>query len=174
MDSLEQLYADVESEMAALALDEVRAEAAELRRGDEATVILARRFMAARGKRIAIDTRVGETVWLTVVDCSEQWLLGRSDNGEILLRLGAVAAVRGLAPIGVGEFSGPVAQRLSFAAALRALADRHACVDVVVAGRRYCGTVSKVGKDFLDLVGDGGWVCLALAAVERIEARGLS
>lgn len=173
MDAIERLLADVEGEMAALALDEVRAEAAEMRRAEEATVILARRIMAARGSRLCLVTAGEVGLWLEVADCSEQWILGRTEAGEVLVPMAAIVAVRGLAPVGVGEFSGIVASKLSVAAALRAFTDRHRRLDVIAGGRRYSGLVARVGKDFVDVAGEAGTVCIALRAVERVEARGI-
>ena len=173
MDALERLLADVEGEMAALALDEVRAEAAEMRRAEEATVVLARRLMAARGARLCIVTAQEAGLWLEVADCSERWVLGRIDAGEVLIPMDAVVAVRGLGQAGVGEFSGIVASKLSVAAALRAFVDRHRRVDIVAGGRRYSGSVARVGKDYADVVTESGAICVALRAIERVEGRGI-
>lgn len=171
MEQWEQLLMDTESLIGGENRVEFLEEAAELRRAEEATSSLASRLMGARGESVMIDLCSGERVYVGIQDCSNHWLRGVTNSGNILISLTAIACVTGLSAGVVGEFSGPVSRNMSFASAIRVFADK--CHDVVVCagGSHFVGRIMRVGNDCVDIVCSGDVKLLSFVAIDYISER---
>jgi len=151
----EALFADMEAQLAAGRLAEVRADVAELARAERASVTLAARARASVGLPVRVLIAGGDTVTGELVDAAPEWLLlAVPASGRALVPAAVVAGVSGL----VGHAApapGAVESRLGLAHALRALARDRAVVRVDVGATELVGRVDRVGADHLDL-GDVG------------------
>ncbi|WP_456845986.1 hypothetical protein [Cellulomonas sp. P5_C6] len=152
----EALFADMEAQLAAGRLADVRADVAELARAERASVGLDARVLSSVGRPVRVLVVGGDTVEGDLVDATTEWLLvATSPVRRALVPLGAVAAVDGLAEH-AAPATGAVGARLRLGHALRALARDRVVVRVDAGGAELTGRIERVGADHLDLADVGG------------------
>lgn len=161
---------DLEQQAEGLALGARDVEVAELGRAEYAAVDLAARLHGAPGARLRLDvTGVGRLDG-RVARVGSDWLLLEADAHEWLVRLAALAEVRGLADRAVDARHRPAAARLGFGSALRGVAEDR---DVVLVHRQDGATLRgvprRVGADFVELAGPEQEVVVAFGAVAAIR-----
>ncbi len=150
----EQLFADLEARFDAAADADLSAEVADRIRSEAARTGIAERMAVATGTTVRIVSLGGASASGTVRRTGPDWLLLAETHGaDVLVALGAVAAVTGV-PRGVAGpgGGGMVGARLGIGSALRAIArDRLPVVLQLVDGTTTGGTVERVGRDHLEL-----------------------
>jgi hypothetical protein len=156
----EELFADLEAQVAADDRAELDAEVAERTRREAARLRVVDRLRGAEA--------AGHTVTVTVVGgaaagasvetgrvggVGPDWVLVVRDGAEVLVVLAAVESVLGLGPESTEPGSeGPVVARLGLGHALRAVARDRAEVRLeTTAGTVLVGTIDRVGADHLEL-----------------------
>ena len=172
----EALFADLEAQLAAGRLADVRADVAELARAERASVTLAARARASIGRPLRVLVRGSDAVAGELVDAAPEWLLlATPAAGRALVPTATVAGIVGLVAHAAPE-AGAVESRLGLAHALRALARDRAVVRVDLGGTELTGRVDRVGADHLDLSdlddasGRGSWA-VAFGAVRVVRSR---
>jgi hypothetical protein len=147
----EQLFADMEAQLVAGRLADVRAEVAELARAERASVMLSARVRASVGHRLKVRVEGGEHVDGTLVEAAPQWLLLETPPARrALVPLAAVAAIEGLAT-DAAPAAGVVESRLGLGQVLRALARDRVEVRLSAGGVELVGRIDRVGADHLDV-----------------------
>jgi hypothetical protein len=156
----EALFADMEAQLAAGRLADVRADVAELARAERSSVGLADRARASLGRAVRVLVHGGDVHNGELVDAAPEWLLlATSPVRQALLPMAAVAAVDGLATH-AAPAAGAVESRLGLGHALRALARDRVLVRIDAGGADLTGRIERVGADHLDLTdatGRGVW-----------------
>lgn len=174
----DELFADLEAQLAAARVGEARAELSELVRAERATVHLADRLRATRGQpvRLHVGDLPGDpdaVVGGVLVEVGAGWVLVVEHGArQALVPLVGVEAVEGLAPH-VSPAPSEVERRLGLGVALRALGRDRAEVQVHTRGRTVAGRIDRVGADHLDLAPERGaavWT-VPLAAVRVVRSR---
>lgn len=151
----EQLFADLEAQLASIEDAELRSEVADRTRREQSSIALLSRLSAAVGSAVRIDTAAGE-VSGSLVDTAPAWVLVAGPVGaQVLVPMARVLAVRGVprvaAPAPV-QAAARIRERLGLAHALRAVArDRSPVTVALDGGLVVSGTVQRVGADWLDL-----------------------
>ncbi len=147
----EQLFADMEAQLAAGRLADVRAEVAELARAERASVTLSARARASLGHAVRVRVDEGEAITGTLIEAAPQWLLlATSPNRRALVPLAAVAAVEGFAS-GAAPAPGLVESRLGLGQVLRALSRDRVSVRIDARGVEVIGRIDRVAADHLDV-----------------------
>ncbi|MGN6299788.1 MAG: hypothetical protein ACTHN8_01685 [Angustibacter sp.] len=152
----DDLFADLEAELAAAELAERDGEVAERTRAELAHVCWSDRLAGARGP-VSLNLLGGGTVHGAVATVGDGWALLTSGGGHApapvaIVRLAAVVSVQGLGRDVRSAGRGQVSRRLGLAAALRRVArDRSPVSLSLVDGRRVVGTPDTVGADHLDV-----------------------
>lgn len=153
----DQLFEDLEAQLAALAREELAAEVGEHTRAERGRVELAHRLTAAVDRHLRV--RVWGMGWLPVrlVDVGAGWVLveGESElagrGRELLVPLGALLAVEDLGRLAEGR-AAAASRRFGISHALRAISRDRAVVRVHDrSGDHVTGTVDRVLADHLDL-----------------------
>lgn len=174
----DELFADLEAQLVAARADEARAELSELVRAERATVQLADRLRATRGRpvRLHVGDLPGDpdaVVGGVLTEVGAGWVLVLEPGSrQALVPLVGVEVVEGLAPH-VSPAAGEVERRLGLGVALRALGRDRVEVRVHTRGRAVTGRIDRVGADHLDLAPDRGgavWT-VPLAAVRVVRSR---
>jgi hypothetical protein len=170
----ESLFADMEAQLAAGRLADVRADVAELARAERASVGIAARARSSVGRQLrvvvgGVDAVVGE-----LVDAAPEWLLlAETPVRQALVPMTAVIAVDGLVAH-AAPAPGAVESRLGLGHALRALARDRAVVRLDAGGRELSGRIERVGADHLDLAdagrAAGGVRAVTFAAVRVVRS----
>ena len=169
----ESLFADMEAQLAAGRLADVRADVAELARAERASITLAARARASVGRPVRVLLGGADLVEGELVDATPEWfLLATSPVRRALVPLAAAAAVDGLAAH-AAPAAGAVESRLGLGHALRALARDRALVRVRSGGADLTGRIDRVGADHLDLADvdgarRGGWA-VAFATLRVVQ-----
>lgn len=146
----ETLFADLEAQLVAQEEAELATEVAERSRGEWSRLALADRLRARTGAPLQLHLADGGRLAGRCADVGQEWLVVRTQHGQALVPLHAVAAVGGLSRA-VAPAAGQVLRRLGLAHALRALARDRVGVRVTVLGGSLAGTIDRVGADHLDL-----------------------
>lgn len=147
----ESLFADMEAQLAAGRLADVRADVAELARAERASIALAARARASVGRPVRVLVGGAEVVEGELVDAASEWLLvATSPVRRALVPLASAAAVDGLVAH-AAPAAGAVESRLGLGHALRALARDRAVVRVRAGDADLTGRIERVGADHLDL-----------------------
>ncbi|WP_265447672.1 hypothetical protein [Flexivirga meconopsidis] len=146
----QQLFADLEAQLAASARLEQAAEVADRTRRERAEVSWLDRAARSEGASIACTTAAG-VVRGTLDDLGKDWLLVQEHGRHAaLLPTAAVLSVVGLT-LRSDDDRG-MGRRFGIGVALRAIARDRAAVAVHdIAGGLATGTVDRVGADHLDL-----------------------
>ncbi|HWS59034.1 MAG TPA: hypothetical protein VN257_10875 [Actinotalea sp.] len=145
----DDLFADMEHQLDAAAVQDRADQVAELTRTERASVTLVDRLRAQAGSPLVLELRGGERLRGAVADVAASWLLLVDDRREHLVPVRAVAAVEGLVAASVPPTL--LARRLGLGHALRAVARDRAVVRVVAGSTVLVGRVDGVGADHLDV-----------------------
>jgi len=148
----EQLFADLEAQLAAGRADEARWDVAELTRAERARVALSDRLRAATGGRLRVVTTGGEAFDGVVLEAAAQWLLlDLGASRRAVVPLAALRAVEGLGPRAAPP-AGRLESALGLGHVLRALARDRVVVTVRTDAGTVAGRLDRVGADHLDLI----------------------
>jgi hypothetical protein len=149
----EELFADLEREWDALAGAERQAEIAERTRAEFARLVLVDRLRGSEGRHVRLATWRGRELSGELTVVGADFVLLASGRQEWLVPLVAVGSVSGLGAASVSaQEAGPVRARLGLGSVLRRVAADRSPVTVVGPEQRpVCGTVQRVGADFLEL-----------------------
>ena len=148
----DELFRDLEGQVAAVEAADLAAEVADRTRRESALLTLADRARGSVRARVTAQVAGAGRVDGVLVDVGSQWLLVQDDTGrDVLVPLAAVLALTGLGVLSSPP-AGQVAERLGLGSALRALARDRARVTVALLdGSSVVGTVDRVGADFLEI-----------------------
>ncbi len=151
----DDLFADLEAQLAAGERDELEAEVGERARVDAAAVELVDRLRGSLGHRIAVHFGSGAVHEGTLSHAGSQWLVLDEDRHQMLIPYASAVRYGGLSRLALAEPS-PVRRRLGLSSALRGLARDRAGVAVMtsrgaMAAPVLYGVIDRVGRDFLDL-----------------------
>jgi hypothetical protein len=150
----DELFADLEAQLAAEAAAEQDAEVADRTRREAARLTLVDRALGAVGCRVAVRVPGAGDVLGVLREVGAEWLLVDEDGGRTtLVPLAACLAVTGLtARTDLTTSAGRVFARLGLGSALRAVARDRSAVSVwLVDGSAVSGTVDRVGADFVEV-----------------------
>jgi hypothetical protein len=147
------LFADLESQFAALQEGDLYGEVADRIRAEVGRITVLDRLRGALGTVVRLDLDGGRPVAGDLVRVGEDCLLvasGRTE--EWLVPVAAVTAVHGLGPR-ADQADGAVAGKLGLTHLLRGIARDRSPVTVYSAGveQPVTGTIDRVGADFLEL-----------------------
>lgn len=146
----EQLFADLEAQVAAEEQAGFEAEVGDLVRAERGALALADRLRAHVGFDLAFALEDGQSLAGDVLELGADWVLLRRPGGDTLLPLAAVVGVSGLSRSAVPGTG--VEARLRITLVLRGLARDRSPVQLTVrGGGRLVGTIDRVGADHLDL-----------------------
>lgn len=149
------LFADLEAQLGAAEVAELRDEAAEHTRAATGAVRLSERFAADLGRRLRLRLQGGVTVEGVVVDVGEGWVLLRertsAGDRDSLVVAHALLAVQGLSGRSDHGRAGR-SRALGVRQVLRGLSRDRALVQLRDAdGVVTTGTIDRVGADHLDV-----------------------
>lgn len=148
----EQLFADLEAQLAAGREQDARWDVAELTRAERSRVRLVDRLRASVGSRVRVVTGGGDAVDGVLVEAAAEWLL--VDLGVGRRAVVPTAAVHVIE--GVGPHVAPPATRtesaLGLGHVLRALARDRVVATVRTAAVTLVGRLERVGADHVDVV----------------------
>ncbi len=147
----EQLFADLEAQLAAGREQDARWDVAELTRAERSRVRLVDRLRASVGSRVRVVTGGGDAVDGLLVEAADEWLL--VDLGVGRRAVVPTAAVRVVE--GVGAHVAPPATRtasaLGLGHVLRALARDRVVASVRTEAATLVGRLERVGADHVDV-----------------------
>ncbi len=166
------LFDDLEGQAAAEFEADREAELADRARAEYATVTIASRLMASRGREVALDLPGLGRVEGSLDRVGDGWCLLSGTGQDWIVPLHAISAVHGASGRSVPEVAWSAIDRLSLRSALRRLADAdERCLFHLADGTRHEAHVHRVGADFLEARGTGGESLLlpyaGLVAVQR-------
>lgn len=147
----DDLFADMESQLAAERYREIEAEAAELTRAETAEALLEDRCAAHVGSRLRLSLRGGLVIEGGIVSAGSGWVVLDDASQEILIPLAAVDWLDGL---GVSRQSPEARRRLGMPHAMRALAMARVSVRLHLRSGSAVhleGTVDRAGRDHMDI-----------------------
>lgn len=154
----DDLFADLEAQLAAAGQAELVAEVADRTRREAAGLALVDRLRASCGARVVVGVAGAGAVDGLLAEVGRSWLLVDESAGrEALVPLAAVLSVRGLgARTAAAGSAGRVFERLGLGAALRGIARDRAAVTVWLRdGSTVTGTIDRVGADFVEVSAAG-------------------
>lgn len=147
----EQLFSDLEAQLAAGRTQEARWDVAELTRAERSRTDLADRLRAALGLRLRIETAPEHAVAGVVTEAATDWVLLDLGSGRrALVPTAALCTVEGLGPR-VAPPPGRLESALGLGHVLRALARDRAAVTVHTRAGVRAGRLDRVGADHVDL-----------------------
>ena len=169
------LFDDLEGQAAAAWEADREAELADRARAEYASVTLASRLMASRGRQVALELPHVGRIEGSLDRVGDGWCLLSGTGQDWIVALQSVAAVHGASGRSVPEVAWSAVDRLGLRSALRRLADAdERCHLHLADGTRREAHVQRVGADFLEARGPRGERVLvpyaALVAVQRREA----
>jgi hypothetical protein len=149
----EQLFADLEAELAAAGRVAVEAELVDRTRGELARISFVDRLRAGVGRPVRVHVHGAAPVSGRLAACGTDWLLVDAGTAEVLVPVAAVLGVDGLARWSASpDAPVPVVGRLALASCLRRFARDRAEVRCSLRdGSTVTGTVDRVGSDLVDL-----------------------
>lgn len=152
----EELFADLEAQVTADERAALEAEVADRSRRESARLRVVDRLRAAHraGAVLTLDVRGAGSLKGRVSALGSDWLLLAATTSVALIPVVALDGIRGLGIESADPASeGLVDARLGLGHALRAVArDRAEVVMSTVSGVERCGTIDRVGKDYLELM----------------------
>lgn len=164
------LLDDLEAQADAAFALEREAELADRRRAEYQQVRLAGRLMASVGAPVVLEVAGVGVLEGTLERVADGWLLLGGAGQDWLVRLAALASVRGASERAVPDVAWPRVARLGLGSALRRLADAgERCVVHGVDGGCHDGVPVRVGADFVEIVPDGS-DRVTLVAFDRLAA----
>jgi hypothetical protein len=144
----EELFEDLEAQLAALAHEERDARVEELTRAENAAVRLTSRLRSSGGRELTATLVDGSTVRGRLVAAADTWFELAEGTRRHVVVLSAVAWAQGLARESAPQ---DATRRLSLGHALRAISrDRSRVVVRTLAGT-LAGRVERVGRDYVEL-----------------------
>ncbi|WP_193607316.1 hypothetical protein [Nocardioides lijunqiniae] len=172
-DELFEVLDDLEQQAAALYDAERAPELADRSRAEYQQVTLAARLMASLDRDVALDVRGLGTVTGSLRRVASGWCLLGGAGQDWLVPLPAVTAVTGVSERAVPEVAWSPVSRLGLASPLRRVAESgERCVVHTVEGRRHEGALSRVGGDFVEVVGPSGrTVLVAFEGLAAVQSR---
>jgi len=153
----DDLFRDLEAQLAAAADAELAAEVADRSRREAARLALVERARAATGRPVVVRVAGAGAVQGRLVGAGSEWLLladgGPGAERESLVPLSAVLSVSGLAAwTAAPAATGQVGARLGLGVVLRGIArDRSGLAVTLVDGSTVTGTLDRVGADFVEV-----------------------
>lgn len=150
----DELFADLEGQLAATEVADLEAEIADRTRAEVARMRLVDRLRAASGHRLSVVLPARQLLSGRLAGVGPDWLLlTETPDREALVPLAVVLSVTGLGRRSAAPGSeGAVASRLGLTWALRGLArDRSPVTLGLVDGSSWAGTLDRVGADFVEL-----------------------
>lgn len=148
----DELFADMEAQLAASRFRDLEREAAELTRAETAEALLQDRFTAGEGAAVRLGLRGGSTIRAQVVGAGMGWVMLEDAGAQLLVPVESILWAEGL---GRRRADPQRRSRLGLGHAARALAQARATVRVVlvdgVPGAALEGTIDRAGRDHLDL-----------------------
>ncbi len=160
-DRLLAVFDDLEQQAEGLALSARDVEVAELGRAEYAAVDLVARLAGSTGTDVRLEVRGIGRVAGRLARVGADWLLVEDEVHEWLVRVAAVAEVRGLGDLAVAPENRPVAARLGFGSALRGIAEERTAVLLHrVDGGIVRGVLRRVGADFAEVLEEDQGVTL--------------
>lgn len=154
----DDLFADLEAQLAAAEATERAAEVSDRSRREVALLTLVDRARASCGSSVQLRVAGAGAVEGVLVEVGQEWLLLAEPTGQqTLVPTAAVLSVSGLGLRSAAPGSaGRVFERLGLASALRALArDRAPVLAWLRDGGTVSGTIDRVGSDFVELRAHG-------------------
>ncbi len=166
------LFDDLEGQAAAAWEEDREAELADRARAEYASVTLASRLMASRGRAVALELPHVGRVEGSLDRVGDGWCLVSGAGQDWIVPLHAVSLVHGASGRSVPEVAWSAIDRLGLRSALRRLADaEERCLLHLADGSRHEAHVHRVGADFLEVRGAAGERLLlpyaGLVAVQR-------
>jgi hypothetical protein len=166
------LFDDLEGQAAAAWEEDREAELADRARAEYASVTLASRLMASRGRRVGLDLPHVGRVEGSLDRVGDGWCLVSGAGQDWIVPIAAISVVHGASGRSVPEVAWTAVDRLGLRSALRRLADAdERCLLHLADGTRHEAYVQRVGADFLEARGPGGERLLlpyaGLVAVQR-------
>ena len=150
------VFDDLEQQAEGLALGARDAEVAELGRAEYAAVDVAARLHGALGSRLRLTVTGLGALDGRLARVGSDWLLLDTGTHEWLVRLDALAELRGLGERALDQPHRPPTARLGFASALRGVAEDRATVLLHRQdGASVRGVPRRVGADFVEVVDPG-------------------
>lgn len=145
------LFDDLEGQAAAAWEAERDVEIADRARAEYASVTLASRLMASRGRDVALDLPHVGRIEGRLQRVGQEWCLLGGRLQDWVVPLHAVVAVHGASERSVPEVAWSPVDRLGLRAALRRLADGEArCLLHLADGSRHETRLLRVGQDFVE------------------------
>lgn len=151
----EQLFGDLAAQFDAAEAADLSSEVADRTRREWATTQLSQRLLASCGAHLRVTVAGGAAEVGVLSDAGPDWLLlatGRAGaTAESLVPLSAVTSISGLGGHSAAEL-GTVERTLTLGWALRAVVRDRAPVTLVLTdASTLCGTLDRVGADYVDL-----------------------
>lgn len=146
------LFEDLEQQAEGLALAERDAQVADLARAHYAEVDLRSRLHGSVGRQLVLGVEGLGHVEGRLVRVGADWILVETPPKEWIVRIDALAHVRGLSDQAVDAVHRAVASRVGLGSALRGVAESRAIVVVHrTDGLLARGQLQRVGADFVEL-----------------------
>ncbi|MGC5167075.1 hypothetical protein [Luteimicrobium sp. DT211] len=146
----DDLFEDMEAQLAAMTRSELDARVEDLTRAEHAGVALASRLRASGGTAVTVALDDGTLVRGRVASAAEQWFELEEGVRRHLVPLQAVSWVQGVGSL-AAPGPGVVERRLGLSSALRALARDRVRVLALTRAGAVAGRIARVGKDYLEL-----------------------
>jgi hypothetical protein len=144
------LLDDLEGQAAAAWEVDREAELADRARAEYASVTLASRLMASRGRHVALDLPHLGRVEGRLDRVGDGWCLLSGSGQDWIVPIHAISVVHGASGRSVPEVAWSAVDRLGLRSALRRLADAdERCLFHLGDGTRHEAYVQRVGADFL-------------------------
>jgi hypothetical protein len=153
----DDLFRDLEAQLAAAAGAEMAAEVADRSRREAAHLAVLDRARAATGRPVLLRVAGAGAVEGRLVGVGSEWLLltdgAAGSERECLVPLPAVLSISGLAAwTATPDAAGQVGARLGLGVVLRGIArDRSGLAVTLVDGSTFTGTLDRVGADFVEV-----------------------
>lgn len=146
------LFADLESQLHAVASAQQESEIRERTRGEQARLTLVQRLSGQVGRQVGVSTRGGRSVTGVLTNVGAQWLALAVEGRSVVVPLPALRTVRASGRA-VGQPLSGIEAKLGLGPVLRALSRDRAQVALWVtsADSGYFGVIDRVGSDFLEL-----------------------
>jgi hypothetical protein len=153
-DTLLSLFEDLEQQAEGLALAERDTEVAELSRAEYAVVDLASRWHGSVGARLVVTVSGVGTIEARLARVGRDWCLLETAVQEWVVRMAAVAGVRGLSDRASAPETRSLHARLGLGSVLRGIAAEASPVVLHrVDGTLSTGRLRRIGADFAELAG---------------------
>lgn len=164
---------DLEQQAEALYDAERDAELADRSRAEYQQVSLASRLMASVGTSVRLEVTGLGAVSGVLDRVGSGWCLVSGHAQDWVVRLEAVASVRGASERSLPEVAWSPVARLGLGSALRRVADAgERCVLHLLDGSVHDALLRRVGADFVEVgVGDGQTVLVAFSALAAVQSR---